>query len=46
VQVLVPRRTQPQHLDVTAALHEPPHARSLRLPVVADAPDPFAAVEV
>src|SRR3954469_16892722 len=46
VQVLVPRRRAPEHVDVTAALDEEPRARSVRLPVVADAPDPFAFVEV
>lgn len=46
VQVLLPRRRAPQYLDVTAALDEQPRPRSARLPVLADAPDPFAEVEV
>jgi Fe-S-cluster-containing dehydrogenase component len=46
VQVLLPRRRAPQYLDVTAALDEQPRSRSARLPVLADAPDPFAEVEV
>jgi Fe-S-cluster-containing dehydrogenase component len=46
VHVLVPRQNGPQHLDVTAALDDEPRARAVRLPVIADAADPFAAVEV
>jgi Fe-S-cluster-containing dehydrogenase component len=46
VNVLVPKRSAPAHLDVTAALAEEPRARSVRLPVIGDAADPFAGVEV
>jgi Fe-S-cluster-containing dehydrogenase component len=46
VQVLLPRRPGPEYLDVSAALDQEARPRSVRLPVVADAPDPFADVEV
>ncbi|HTM22389.1 MAG TPA: 4Fe-4S dicluster domain-containing protein [Kofleriaceae bacterium] len=47
VHVLVPRRPGPPPLiDVTAAMDERPARRAPRLPVLADAPDPFAEVEV
>jgi len=46
VNVLVPRTRPPEHLDVTAALEESSRARAVRLPVLNDAPDPFADVEV
>lgn len=47
VNVMVPRRpTAPEHVDVTAAMDERPPSRAVRLPVVADDPDPFADVEV
>jgi Fe-S-cluster-containing dehydrogenase component len=46
VNVMVPRRkATPMHIDVTAAMDERPHGRSLRLPVI-DTTDPFAEVEV
>jgi Fe-S-cluster-containing dehydrogenase component len=45
VNVMVPRRASPSHVDVTAAMAEHPHGRGLRLPVV-DTADPFAEVEV
>jgi Fe-S-cluster-containing dehydrogenase component len=46
VNVMVPRRpTTPMHIDVTAAMEERSHGRSLRLPVI-DTSDPFAEVEV
>jgi Fe-S-cluster-containing dehydrogenase component len=46
VQVLVPRTARAVHVDVTAALDAEPRPRAVRLPVIADAADPFAAVEV
>jgi len=52
VSVLVPRRAAPApRVDVTAAMSEQPERRSARLNVldtrvIADASDPFAAVEV
>jgi Fe-S-cluster-containing dehydrogenase component len=46
VHVLVPRQERPAHLDVTAALEVEARPRTVRLPVVGDAPDPFADVEV
>jgi hypothetical protein len=46
VSVLVPKQHTPQHVDVTAALDESPRPRTARLPVLADAPDPFSEVEV
>jgi Fe-S-cluster-containing dehydrogenase component len=47
VNVMVPRKpAAPTHIDVTAAMDERPPARSVRLPVIADDPDPFAEVEV
>jgi Fe-S-cluster-containing dehydrogenase component len=46
VSVLVPKRRAPNHVDVTAALEDSTRARSARLPVIADSPDPFAVVEV
>jgi len=46
VNVMVPRRpTTPMQIDVTAAMDERPHGRSMRLPVI-DTADPFAEVEV
>jgi len=46
VNVMVPRQpTTPMQIDVTAAMGERPHNRSLRLPVI-DTRDPFAEVEV
>jgi Fe-S-cluster-containing dehydrogenase component len=47
VNVMVPRRSAaPLHIDVTAAMGDKPPPRAVRLPVVADDPDPFAEVEV
>jgi hypothetical protein len=47
VNVMVPRQpTPPMHIDVTAAMEEQPKGRAARLRVVADAPDPFAEVEI
>jgi Fe-S-cluster-containing dehydrogenase component len=47
VNVLVPRARPPELVDVTAALDDaPPGPRAVRLPVLGDAPDPFADVEV
>ena len=47
VNVMVPRRaTAPEHIDVTAAMEERPPSRGPRLPVIGDALDPFAEVEV
>jgi Fe-S-cluster-containing dehydrogenase component len=45
VNVMVPRRTAPSYVDVTAAMDQRPHGRGLRLPVV-DTADPFAEVEI
>jgi Fe-S-cluster-containing dehydrogenase component len=45
VNVMVPRRTMPSHVDVTAAMAERAGGRGLRLPVL-DTADPFADVEV
>jgi Fe-S-cluster-containing dehydrogenase component len=45
VNVMVPRRTRPSHVDVTAAMAEQPRGRGLRLPVI-DAADPFAEVKL
>jgi len=45
VNVMVPRRAMPSHVDVTAAMADKPHPRGLRLPVI-DTDDPFADVEV
>jgi len=45
VNVMVPRRAVPSHVDVTAAMADHPHGRGLRLPVI-DTADPFADVEV
>jgi hypothetical protein len=45
VNVMVPRRTMPSHVDVTAAMEEHAHGRGLRLPVIDNA-DPFAEVDV
>jgi hypothetical protein len=42
---MAPRRAQPSHLDVTAAMDDKPATRGLRLPVI-DSADPFAEVEV
>jgi Fe-S-cluster-containing dehydrogenase component len=46
VNVLVPRNRPPEHVDVTAALDDAARQRAVRLPVLKDAPDPFADVEV
>ena len=46
VSVLVPRTRKPELVDVTAALDETARQRTVRLPVVSDAADPFADVEV
>jgi Fe-S-cluster-containing dehydrogenase component len=46
VSVLLPKNDKPQLLDVTAALDEAAGPRNVRLPVLSDAPDPFADVEV
>jgi len=46
VNVLVPRARPPEHVDVTDALDESTRQRAVRLPVLQDAPDPFADVEV
>ena len=46
VNVMVPRVRAPELLDVTAALAETSRQRSVRLPVITDAADPFADVEV
>ena len=46
VNVMVPRdRATPNHVDVTAAMDDRAHNRTVRLPVV-DTRDPFAEVEV
>jgi Fe-S-cluster-containing dehydrogenase component len=45
VNVMTPRRAVPAHVDVTAAMDDKPHNRSLKLPVI-DSADPFADVEV
>ena len=43
---MVPRTAAaPAHVDVTAAMDERPHNRTVRLPVL-DTLDPFAEVEV
>jgi len=46
VHVLVPRARPPALVDVTAALDDATQPRAVRLPVLRDAPDPFADVEV
>src|SRR5690554_5763283 len=45
VNVMVPRRAAPSHVDVTAAMDARPGLRAARLPVI-DTLDPFAEVEV
>jgi Fe-S-cluster-containing dehydrogenase component len=46
VNVLIPRARIEELVDVTTALDETARPRSLRLPVIGAAPDPFADVEV
>jgi hypothetical protein len=45
VNVMIPRRATPSHVDVTAAMADKPHNRAMRLPVI-DTNDPFAEVEI
>jgi Fe-S-cluster-containing dehydrogenase component len=45
VNVMVPRRAMPSHVDVTAAMEARAQPRAVRLPVI-DTLDPFAEVEV
>jgi len=45
VNVMVPNRAMPSHVDVTAAMADKPQNRGLRLPVL-DTHDPFAEVEI
>lgn len=45
VNVMVPRRALPSHVDVTASMSDHARGRGMRLPVL-DTADPFADVEI